>query len=66
MEAEADESTESYQTDEEEFTRHASECSDTDSSVPKVAEVVDLEADLDPAAGLDKAEDSVISRKWSF
>ena len=66
MEAEADVSTESYQTDEEEFARYASECSDTDSSVPKVAEVVDLEADLDPASGLDKGEGSVISRKRSF
>ena len=68
MEAEADESTESFQTDEEEFARYASECSDTDSSVPKVAEVVDLEVDLDtyPAAGLDKAEGSMISRKRSI
>ena len=66
MEAEANGSTESYQTNEEEFAQYASECSDTDSSVPKVAEVVDLEADLDPAAGLDKAEGSVISRKRSI
>ena len=66
MEAEADESTESYQTDEEEFARYANECSDTGSNVPKVAEVVDLEADLDPAAGLDKAQGSMISRKRSF
>ena len=66
MEAKADESTESYHTDEEEFARYASECSDTDSSVPKVADVVDLEADRDPVAGLDEAEGSVISRKRSF
>ena len=63
MQAEANESTESYETNEEEFAQYASECSDTDSSVPKAAEVVDLEADLDPAVGLDKADGSVISRK---
>ena len=66
MEAEASEGTESYHTDEEEFARFASESSDTDSSVPKVAEIVDLEADPDPVAGLDEAEGSVISQKWSF
>ena len=66
MEAEASEGAESFHTDEEEFARFASESSDTDSSVPKVAEIVDLEADPDPDAGLDEAEGSVISRKRSF
>ena len=66
MEAEASEGAESYHTDEEEFARFASESSDTDSSVPKVAEIVDLEADPDPVARLDEAEGSVISRKRSF
>ena len=66
MEAEASEGAESYHTHEEEFARFASESSDTDSSVPKVAEIVDLEADPDPVAGLAEAEGSVISRKRSF
>ena len=66
MEAEASEGAESYHTDKEEFARFASESSDTDSSVPKVAEIVNLEADPDPVAGLDGAEGSVISRKRSF
>ena len=66
MEAEASEGAASYHTDEEEFARFASESSDTDSRVPKVAEIVDLEADPDPVAGLDEAEGSVISRKRSF
>ena len=66
MEAEASEGAESYHTDEEESVRFASESSDTDSSVPKVAEIVDLEADPDPVAGLDKVEGYVTSRKRSF
>ena len=65
MEAEASEGAESYHTDEEEFARFASESSDTDSSAPKVAEIVDLVADPDPVARLDEAEGSVISRKRS-
>ena len=56
MEAETSEGAESYHTDEEEFARFASESSDTDSSVPKVAEIVGLEADPDPVARLDEAE----------
>ena len=59
MEGEASEGAESYHTDEDEFARFASESSDTDSSVPKVAEIVDLGNDPDPVAGLDEAEGSV-------